>query len=133
MTSTFAIPFGRAPGEYPRLPEITGQETLTLLYNNFQYVLSLGDLTEFLAETAGTEGAAPVAQALVQHKADHTNPHGVTAAQIGLSPTSPGLPAFFQSLFLAWAASLPVWNGTGAAPVATGQPYMNNGTIQIAQ
>lgn len=50
MASPYDIPFGRAPGEYPVLPSISGQETLVVLYNNFQYQVSLGQLTTFVSE-----------------------------------------------------------------------------------
>jgi hypothetical protein len=38
-----------------------------------------------------------------------------------------------NAIIAAYLASLPVYSGTGPAPVATGQPFLNGGFVQIAQ
>lgn len=35
--------------------------------------------------------------------------------------------------YLAWTNALPVYSGSGAAPVATGQPFNNGGIVMIAR
>lgn len=50
-----------------------------------------------------------------------------------LDPTGTGFQDAFTALFKVWAKNLPVYSGTGPAPVAAGEPFMNGGNVQIAQ
>lgn len=45
----------------------------------------------------------------------------------------PEFQAAFTAMFKTWAAGLPVYSGTGAAPVPAGEPFLNDGTPQIAK
>ncbi len=49
-----------------------------------------------------------------------------------LDPAASNFEAAFSRLFTAWVAGLPVYAGTGPAPVPAGRPFLNNGTPQIA-
>lgn len=50
-----------------------------------------------------------------------------------LDPTGTGFQAAFGALALAWFNALPVYSGSGPAPVPAGKFFNNNGTLQLAQ
>jgi hypothetical protein len=98
------------------------------------------------ASAAQSVAISAATAALLTHEADHANPHGTTAAQVGAyttaqtdtllaakADTTSLTSAWFETLFLAWVASLPVYSGSGPAPVPSGQPFNNGGVIMIAQ
>jgi hypothetical protein len=148
--NTFTIPGGYTAGCI--LMFYNGQIVAASDYtatNGTTVVLSFNviasDVVDFVVQRAGgIANAAPVSH---QHEVTDilhlgngsiTATGGATAKSLStwmtaIDPAATGFAALFQTAFLAWFVTLPVYSGTGPAPVAAGQPFNNNGTIQIAQ
>lgn len=105
-------------------------------------VAAAGSLNETDALELEQDGSRSLTLAIllawIEANASITPANGGTKAQLttllqALDPNSAGFQASFHKLFKSWAAGLKVYSGSGPAPVAAGEPFINNGFIQIAQ
>ncbi|SFF89096.1 hypothetical protein [Methylobacterium sp. yr596] len=85
-------------------------------------ITSLSGLTTPLSQMQGGTGATDAPAARV-------------ALGLPLVPSDPGFNDLMEALWLAWANSLPVWSGSGPAPVPSGKPFLQGpgGPVVIAQ